>query len=68
MTACMFTTIFIYKIQTLCVTFLDKYGSKHTGSHTNIQAKIVGTYEQVITDRYIYEKAQSEYIYKKAKI
>ena len=29
---------------------LDKYGGKHTGSHTNIQAKIGGTNEQIRTD------------------
>ena len=29
---------------------LDKYGSKHTGSQTNIQAKIGGTYKRIRTD------------------
>ena len=38
---------------------LDKYGSKHTGSHTNMQAKIGGMYKQIRTDGlYIYEKAK----------
>ena len=35
---------------------IDKYGSKHTGSQTNIQANIGGTYEQIRTDGlYIWE-------------
>ena len=29
----------------------DKYGSKHTGSHTNAQANIGGTCKQRIIDR-----------------
>ena len=29
---------------------LDKYGSKHTGSRTNVQARIGGTYGQMKTD------------------
>ena len=29
---------------------LDKYGSKHTGSKTNMQAKIGGTYDQIRMD------------------
>ena len=29
---------------------LDKYDSKHTGSQTNIQANIGGTYERIRTD------------------
>ena len=29
---------------------LDKYGSKNTGRWTNVQAKIGGTYGQMITD------------------
>ena len=29
---------------------LDKYGSKHTGSQTRIQAKIGVTYKQIRTD------------------
>ena len=30
---------------------IDKYGSKHTGSQTNIQAKFGRTYEQIRMDR-----------------
>ena len=30
--------------------FVDKYGSKHTGSRTIVQAKIGGTYGQMRTD------------------
>ena len=29
---------------------IDKYGSKHTDSQTNIQANIGGTYERIIID------------------
>ena len=29
---------------------IDKYGSKYTGSQTNVQAKIGGTYKQIRTD------------------
>ena len=31
-------------------TVVDKYDIKHTGSQTNIQENIGGTYEQIITD------------------
>ena len=45
-------------------TPLDKYGSKHTGSQTNIQAKIGGTYEQIITEGlYIREGTVGVYIW-----
>ena len=42
---------------------VDKYGSKHTGSQTNIQAKIGGTYEEIRTDGvYIREGTVGVYI------
>ena len=42
---------------------LDKYGSKHTGSQTKIQAKIGETYEQMRTDGvYIQEGTVGLYI------
>ena len=42
---------------------LDKYCSKHTGSQTNIQANIGGTYEQTRTDGvYIQEGTVGVYI------
>ena len=45
------------------MTLLDKYGSKHTGSQTNVQAKIRGTYGQMRTDRvYILEGTNGVYI------
>ena len=44
---------------------LDKYSSKHTGSQTNIQANIGGTYKQIITDGvYIREGTVRVYIRK----
>ena len=45
---------------------VDKYGSKHTDSGTNVQAKIGGTYGRTRTDGVnIYEKERTEYIYEK---
>ena len=42
---------------------LDKYGSKHTGSQTNIQAKIGGTNDRIRTDGvYIREGTVRVYI------
>ena len=50
-------------------TLLDKYGSKHTGSQTNVQAKIRGTYERIRTDGvYIREGTGGVYIHEKEKI
>ena len=47
---------------------LDKYGSKHTGSQKNIQAKIGGTNERIRTDGvYTLEGTVGVYIYIKAK-
>ena len=71
--------IYIYIIQnrsSMAVNLrgLDKYGSKHTGSQTNIQANIGGTYDLIRTDTvYIREGTFRVYIregkiYDKAKI
>ena len=43
--------------------YVDKYGSKHTGSQTNIQTNIGGTYGQIRTDGvYIREGTFGVYI------
>ena len=47
---------------------LDKYGSNHTGSRKNVQAKIRGTYSQMRMDGvYREEKEQTDYTYEKTK-
>ena len=46
-----------------CPGMIDKYGSKHTVSSTNIQANIGGMYGQMRTDGvYIWEGRNGVYI------
>ena len=52
-------TYFSYRTQSL----IDKYGSKHTDSQRNIQAKIGGTYEKIrMYGVYIQEHTVGVYI------
>ena len=46
---------------------LDKYGSKNTGSHTNIQENIGGAYKQIRTDG-VYIRSHGWSIYTRRKI
>ena len=47
-----------------CVTnVIDKYDSKHTGSRTNVQANIEGTYGQMRTDG-LYRQEGTNGVYK----
>ena len=46
---------------------LDKYGGKHTGTRTNVQANIRGTYGRIRTDG-VNKRRNERSIYEKAKI
>ena len=50
--------MFLY---TKSITLLDKYGSKHTDSRTNVQSKIRGMYEKMRKDGVYRIEVKMEY-------